>query len=66
MNLEISQKLEPQLKQTLELNLSPRMLQMLKTLTLPYIELIEHINKEAEENVMLEVERKDELIEYIK
>jgi RNA polymerase sigma-54 factor len=66
MNLEISQKLEPQLKQSLELALSPKMLQMLKILNLPYIELVEQIDKEAGENVMLEVERPDELFEFIK
>lgn len=66
MNPELSQNLEPQLNQTLELVLSPRMLQMLKVLNMPYIELVEQIQKEADENVMLEVERKDELFEYIK
>ncbi|MFH1389476.1 MAG: RNA polymerase factor sigma-54 [Candidatus Margulisiibacteriota bacterium] len=44
----------------------PRLLQMLNVLTLPYLELIEHINKEAEENVMLEVERQDEYIEFLR
>jgi len=66
MKLELSQRLEPRLEQTLELVLSPKMLQMLKILNLPYIELVERIEKEAEENVMLEVERGDELFEVIK
>ncbi|MCX5726517.1 MAG: RNA polymerase factor sigma-54 [Candidatus Saganbacteria bacterium] len=64
--MKLSYKLEPKLEQTLELILSPQMLQMLKILNLPYIELVEEIKKEAEENVMLEVERKDALFEYIK
>jgi RNA polymerase sigma-54 factor len=62
----IELRLQPDLKQTLELLLSPRMLQMLKVLSLPYAELVENISQEAEENVMLEVERKDEYVEFIK
>ena len=58
-------RLQPQLKQTLELLLSPRLLQMLKVLNLPYMELVDKITSEAEENVMLEVERRDEYIEFI-
>jgi len=66
MRIELSHRLEPQLKQTLELVLSPKMIQMLKILNLPYIELVEKMRQEAEENVMLDVERKDEFLEYIK
>jgi RNA polymerase sigma-54 factor len=62
----IELRLQPDLKQTLELLLSPRMLQMLKVLSLPYAQLVENISREAEENVMLEVERKDEYVEFIK
>lgn len=54
------------IKQTLELFLSPRMLQMLKILSLPYIELVDRINQEAEENVMLEVERADQYVEFLR
>jgi RNA polymerase sigma-54 factor len=57
---------EMNLSQTLELMLSPRMIQMLKMLNLPYIELVEEMNKETEENVMLEMERPDRLLEYLK
>ena len=39
---------------------------MLKVISLPYIELIDHIHKESEENVMLEVERADEYAEFIR
>jgi len=66
MKMELSHRLEPQLQQTLELILTPQMLQMLKVLNLPYAELLEKIEKESEENVMLEVERQDEFLEYIK
>ncbi|GBR77260.1 RNA polymerase sigma-54 factor, partial [Candidatus Termititenax persephonae] len=38
------------LSQQLRLILNPRMLQLLKTLHLPYQELVESINKEAAEN----------------
>jgi len=61
----IELKLQTDLKQTLELLLSPRLLQMLNILHLPYCDLVAQIDKEAEENVMLEVERHDELIEFL-
>ncbi|MFC1510998.1 RNA polymerase factor sigma-54 [Candidatus Margulisiibacteriota bacterium] len=59
-------RLQHDLKTTLELLLSPRLLQMLKVLHLPYADLVEHVNKEAEENPVLEVERKDEYVEFIR
>jgi RNA polymerase sigma-54 factor len=62
----IGLQLTTELKQTLELFLSPRMLQMLKILSLPYIELVDRINQEAEENVMLEVERADQYVEFLR
>lgn len=57
---------ELNLSQTLELMLSPRMIQMLKILNLSYVELVEEIEQKSEENVMLEVERPDRLLEYLK
>ncbi|MDD5383139.1 MAG: RNA polymerase factor sigma-54 [Candidatus Margulisbacteria bacterium] len=59
-------RVQHDLKQTLDLLLSPRMLQMLKILSLPYLELVDRIAKEAEENVLLEVERQDEYVEFIR
>lgn len=59
-------RLQADLRQTLELLLSPRILQMLKILHLPYMELVEKISREAEENVMLEVEREDEYAQFIR
>jgi DNA-directed RNA polymerase specialized sigma54-like protein len=59
-------KLQANLAQTMELLLSPRLLQMLKVLQLPYLEFVDQINQEAEENVMLEVERKDEYVEFLR
>ena len=50
----------------LNMALSPRMVQMLKVLNLPYIELVEKIKEEAENNPLLEVEKADALIEYLR
>ncbi|MDI6731398.1 MAG: RNA polymerase factor sigma-54 [Candidatus Margulisbacteria bacterium] len=58
--------LQPELRQTLELQLAPRLIQMLKILNLSYADLVERINKEAEENVVLEVERQDQYLELIR
>ncbi|MDR2429060.1 MAG: RNA polymerase factor sigma-54, partial [Candidatus Margulisbacteria bacterium] len=52
------------LSQQLKLMLNPRMLQLLKTLHLPYPDLLEAINKEAAENPALEISRQDELLNY--
>lgn len=57
---------ELNISQTLEMMLSPRMIQMLKVLNLSYVELVEEIEKKSEENVMLELERPDRLLEYLK
>ncbi|MFH1347867.1 MAG: RNA polymerase factor sigma-54 [Candidatus Margulisiibacteriota bacterium] len=59
-------RLQPEVRQTLELLLSPRLLQMLKVLSLPYADLVDKVAKEAEENPVLEVERKDEYVEFIR
>ncbi|MFA6548769.1 MAG: RNA polymerase factor sigma-54 [Candidatus Margulisiibacteriota bacterium] len=58
--------LQVNLNQTLDLLLSPRLLQMLKVLNLPYIDLVEKIDQASEENVMLEVEKHDQYIEFIR
>lgn len=52
------------LSQQLRMILNPRMLQLLKTLHLPYIDLMESINRETTENPTLEIEKPDELLEY--
>ena len=59
-------RLQANLSQTLELLLSPRLLQMLKVLQLPYLEFVEQVNKEAEENPVMEVERADEYVEFLR
>ncbi len=58
-------RLQADLKQTLDLLLAPRMLQMLKILSLPYLEAVETLKKESEENPMLEVERQDEYVAFL-
>lgn len=50
----------------LQMMLSPRMLRMLNILSLPFIELVEKIDRESEENPFLEIERPEVLFEYIK
>ncbi|MBU0502632.1 MAG: RNA polymerase factor sigma-54, partial [Candidatus Margulisbacteria bacterium] len=54
------------LKQTLEMLLSPRLFQMLNVLSLPYIDLVAQISKESEENPVLEVQRQDEYVEFMR
>jgi RNA polymerase sigma-54 factor len=61
----IELRAQTDLKQTLDLLLAPRLLQMLKILALPYHEAAEQLNKEAEENPVLEVERQDEYVEFL-
>ena len=46
--------------------LSPRMLQMLKTLNLSYTDLLDKIKTESENNPLLEVTRNDELVAFAK
>ncbi|OGC04275.1 RNA polymerase sigma-54 factor [candidate division WOR-1 bacterium RIFOXYA12_FULL_43_27] len=50
----------------LQMMLSPRMLKMLNILSLPFIELVEKIDRESEENPFLEIEKPEVLFEYIK
>jgi len=52
------------LSQKLQQVLSPRMLQMLKTLNLSYVDLIDDIYQQSEENPTLELDRQDELFSY--
>jgi RNA polymerase sigma-54 factor len=63
-NIELSHNLD--ITQSLELLLSPRMIQMLKVLNLSYVDLLSEINEKTEENVMLELEKPDRLFEYLK
>ena len=60
--LNLSQALT--LTQQLKLVLNPRMLQLLKTLHLPYQDLLDSINKEVTDNPALEMSKHDELLQY--
>ncbi|MFC1478719.1 RNA polymerase factor sigma-54 [Candidatus Margulisiibacteriota bacterium] len=57
-------KQELLLKQTL--SLTPRLILMFKILNLSYVDLLQEINKQVEENVTLEVSKDDELLNYAK
>ena len=56
--IDLSMRLQPSLKQLLTVMLNPRMMQMLNILHMPYVDLLREIDKTAEENVMLEIEKK--------
>jgi RNA polymerase sigma-54 factor len=58
--------LTPSLKQSIQIFLSAKLLNTLKIISLPYIEMIEEIKKEASENPLIEVEREDLLASYLK
>lgn len=60
-NLNLSQNLET----SLEMELSPYLIQQLKILHLPYQDLLNKIKEESEQNVLLEVKENDRLFEYI-
>ncbi|MCX5750974.1 MAG: RNA polymerase factor sigma-54 [Candidatus Saganbacteria bacterium] len=64
--VNLSSNLSLNLSQELELMLSPRLIAMLKTLQLSYQDLVSDITARSEENVMLEIEKHDRLLEYIK
>jgi len=52
--------------QTLQLHLSPRLLNMLRVLNLPYVEMVAEIEQASEENPFVEIEKHDSLTEYIR
>ena len=64
--MQLGYNLEPNLSLDLEITLSPRQIQMLKTLQLTYQELLENMREESESNVFLEIEKEDRLIEYLR
>jgi len=66
MRIGLDQTTALDLSLDINLMLNPRMLQMLHVLNLPYAGLIEKISREAEENPLLELERRDSMIEYLK
>ena len=66
MGLMIGQSLGQDLQLSLSIMLNPRMMQMLKVLNAPYTELIESIRAEAEENPLIEIDKNDRLLDYLR
>lgn len=66
MQLGLSHNLAMDLTTELSIMLNPRMLQTLKILNMPYAELIEKISSEAETNPLIEIEKRDGMMEYLK
>lgn len=57
--------LQQSLKQSIQIFLSAKLLNTLKIISLPYVEMIEEVKKEAEENPLIEIEREDLLSSYL-
>ena len=66
MGIGLSQSLGQNIQLSISMMLSPRMMQMLKVLNLPYAELLENIKREAEENPLIDVEKHDSLLDYLR
>lgn len=66
MKISLGHSASLDLSVDINLMLNPRMLQMLKVLNMPYAELIERIKNETEENPLIEVEKRDLMIEYLR
>jgi RNA polymerase sigma-54 factor len=66
MQLGLSQNIGFELSAELSIMLNPKMLQTLKILNMPYAELIEKISSEAETNPLIEIEKRDGMIEYLR
>lgn len=64
--MKMQQGMSQNISMMMSIMLNPRMLQMLKILNMPYIELVEKINEEALENPVIEIDKKDCLIEYLR
>jgi len=63
---ELGQHFEQNIEQALHLHLSPQMLAMMRLLQLSYADLVAEVEKVAEENPTLEVERPEALAEYLR
>lgn len=66
MQIGINQTAELNVSVNISMMLNPRMLQTLKILNMAYNELLEKINEEAESNPILEIEKRDSMIDYLK
>ncbi len=66
MQLGLSHNIGLELSAELSIMLNPRMMQTLKVLNMPYAELIEKIASEAETNPLIDIEKRDGMIEYLR
>ncbi len=62
----LGQSLGQDLQLSISMMLSPRMMQMLKVLNASYTQLIDSIRTEAEENPLIEVDKNDRLLDYLR
>jgi len=62
----LSQHFEQNIEQALQLHLSPRVIAMLRIFQLSYTDLVAEVEKAAEENPMVEIDRPDVLAEYLR
>jgi len=62
----LSQHFEQNIEQALQLHLSPRVIAMLRIFQLSYTDLVSEVEKAAEENPMVEIDRPDVLAEYLR
>src|SRR3989339_385778 len=53
------------ISQELQINLSPRLLNMLRILSLPYADVVTEIENASEENPFVEIEKHESLTEYL-
>ena len=56
---------EQNISQVLRLYLTPKLIQTLRILSLPYTDMVEEIEKASEENPFIEIEQHDKLTEYL-
>ncbi len=66
MQIGMSQNYRLDVSTEISIMLNPRMLQMLNVLNLPYNELVEEMQRQSETNPMLEIEKRDTLIDYLR
>jgi len=66
MGIGMGQNLSQNIQLSISMMLSPRMMQMLKVLNIPYTELIDSIKAQAEENPLIELEKHDRLLDYLR
>ncbi len=66
MDIRLSHETNLEVTAALHMLLSPRMLQMLKVLNMSYPALLDRIQQESEENPLLDVEKRESMIDYLR